>query len=385
MLSLKKLYILSLILLLFLFISPCSVLAEDTLTITTYYPSPYGVYREMRAKRIAIGDNYIDNADYTWEESDGDGGEIDYLADLVVEGNVGIGTTNPSDVLEIDGTNPILKIGSRIRIKADESNNDAWFGAGSDLNKIKFGDADFSSAMMTISTATGNVGIGTTAPGAKLDIYNPDTVSNIAPFAITNADTDTWSMGLYGTSAYGLYIDAPPDTNCHGYYGTGACRLNDYAEMMEFSEMPKDGDIIVIDKDRPGFIKVSDQSNSQDIVGVASENPAMVIGSYGISIKGWKNNQPKDGTYIYPLALSGRKIINVTDENGDIKPGDKIISSSLKGYGAKAFESGQVVGMAIGGFSSSPEDETVTLPNGRKVKVGKLLIIINVGYARIAP
>ncbi|MDD5568157.1 MAG: hypothetical protein PHY88_03010, partial [Candidatus Omnitrophica bacterium] len=46
------------------FLSP--VFAEDTLTITTYYPSPYGVYRELRAKRIAIGDDYIDGANYTW-------------------------------------------------------------------------------------------------------------------------------------------------------------------------------------------------------------------------------------------------------------------------------------------------------------------------------
>ena len=79
------------------------------------------------------------------------------------DGNVGIGCT-PGDVLEIDGTNPILKIGNRIRIKADESNNNAWFGIGSDLNTINLGDADFGTAYMTIKGATGRVGIGTTAP-----------------------------------------------------------------------------------------------------------------------------------------------------------------------------------------------------------------------------
>jgi len=60
----------------------------------------------MRSQRLAIGDNYIDNPDYTWEEENGDGGEIDYLADLVVEGNVGIGTTNPNpnSILELSST-----------------------------------------------------------------------------------------------------------------------------------------------------------------------------------------------------------------------------------------------------------------------------------------
>jgi len=87
-----------------LFILPTLLLASDeTLTITTYYPSPYGVYNEMRSKRIAIGDNYINNADYTWELTDGDGGEVDYLADLVVEGNVGIGTVTPAEKMEVSG------------------------------------------------------------------------------------------------------------------------------------------------------------------------------------------------------------------------------------------------------------------------------------------
>jgi len=57
----------------------------------------------MRAKRIAIGDNYFDGAEVPWEEINGDGGLIDYLADLVVEGNVGIGTVNPNTALDLNG------------------------------------------------------------------------------------------------------------------------------------------------------------------------------------------------------------------------------------------------------------------------------------------
>jgi len=69
----------------------------ETITITTYYPAPFGVYKELRAKRMAIGDNYYDASGYAW------GVNIDSDADLVVEGNVGIGTDNPQAKLDVDG------------------------------------------------------------------------------------------------------------------------------------------------------------------------------------------------------------------------------------------------------------------------------------------
>jgi hypothetical protein len=98
--SKPKFFLLSLILTLTV---PFLSLAEETLTITTYYPSPYGVYREMRSQRIAIGETYFDGAEVPWEEINGDGGLIDYLADLVVEGNMGIGTSDPAEKLEVAG------------------------------------------------------------------------------------------------------------------------------------------------------------------------------------------------------------------------------------------------------------------------------------------
>jgi hypothetical protein len=107
-----------------LFCLPALALADETLTITTYYPSPYGVYRELRSNRMAIGDNYIQSGTYDWEASDGDGGEIDYNADLVVEGNVGIGTTTPSVKLEVGGA---------VRVGLLSDNNNSTVGEGSRL------------------------------------------------------------------------------------------------------------------------------------------------------------------------------------------------------------------------------------------------------------
>src|SRR3989338_4510952 len=69
---------------------------EETLTIATYYPAPYGVYNEMRAKRMAVGDNYHSGSAYPWDTGGGCAGNEICNADLVVEGNIGIGTASPS-------------------------------------------------------------------------------------------------------------------------------------------------------------------------------------------------------------------------------------------------------------------------------------------------
>src|SRR3989338_5905340 len=68
---------------------------EETLNITTYYPAPYGVYNEMRAKRMAVGTNYYNGSAYPWDTGGGCAGNEICNADLVVQGNVGIGTTAP--------------------------------------------------------------------------------------------------------------------------------------------------------------------------------------------------------------------------------------------------------------------------------------------------
>src|SRR3989338_9233991 len=76
--------------------------SEETITVTTYYPAPYGVYNETRAKRMAIGDSYYDGSQFCWSADPSC--VLDNIAanaDLVVEGNVGIGTPSPAAVLHV--------------------------------------------------------------------------------------------------------------------------------------------------------------------------------------------------------------------------------------------------------------------------------------------
>jgi len=68
--------------------------ADERITITTYYPSPAGVYNQLQTNSLGVGDN------------DGDGkldsGDVPITpGDVWIKGKVGIGTTNPLQTIDI--------------------------------------------------------------------------------------------------------------------------------------------------------------------------------------------------------------------------------------------------------------------------------------------
>ena len=64
--------------------------AEEKITLSTFYPAPYGDYDELAANKMVVGPTYAVPAG---------------LADLVVEGNVGIGAQDPLGYkLYVNGT-----------------------------------------------------------------------------------------------------------------------------------------------------------------------------------------------------------------------------------------------------------------------------------------
>lgn len=68
----------------FILINALYVFAEEKITLTTYYPAPYGVYRELRVNQMAIGSNYRNTSlsDGTLIVSD----KLDVGGDFMVSG-----------------------------------------------------------------------------------------------------------------------------------------------------------------------------------------------------------------------------------------------------------------------------------------------------------
>jgi hypothetical protein len=89
-------------------------------------------------------------------------------------GNVGIGTTSPGQLLEVEGSNPRILVSAQ-----DSSNPELNFETGgtysTDWAIYKHyweGDLRFYNGFdaLTLEYATGNVGIGTTSPAGRLDV-----------------------------------------------------------------------------------------------------------------------------------------------------------------------------------------------------------------------
>ncbi len=121
------------------------------------------------------------------------------------------------------------------------------------------------------------------------------------------------------------------------WYGGGA----DFAEMLPAAEELQPGDVLVIGPD--GTLLLSSEPYQTSVAGVYSTQPGFVGG------------QPVEGEIAgtIPLAVVGMVPVKVSAENGPIRPGDLLVTSSTLGYAMKAGPNppqGTVIGKALEGL-----------------------------------
>lgn len=223
---------------------------------------------------------------------------------VTVNGNVGIGTANPASMLDVRGniaTNGVFGF-SNVTQTTSPYGTYIWAPASQSMA--------FSSnnAERMRITANGNVGIGTNNPQAKLDVAG-----------WTRTDV--------------LQIDG------------GA----DLAEPFAIAGQPEPGQVVVIDPDHTGQLRIADQPYDRTVAGVIS-------GAGGLR-PGMTMQQPEivQGE-AHPVALTGRVYAWADASFGSIQPGDLLTTSSTPGHAMKVSDYQQAQGAVLGKAMSTLEE-----------------------------
>ena len=133
----------------------------------------------------------------------------------------------------------------------------------------------------------------------------------------------------------------------------------DLAEVYYGDTSYEEGTVVSVNSAINNGVKESSVSYDRTVVGVVSAKPGLVIGDAG-----------NGATNL--VALSGRVPVKVNTENGEIKAGDYLTTSSTPGVAMKATKSGAIIGTALTDFGGEGTGEVIVfvkngVSNGSKL------------------
>lgn len=149
-------------------------------------------------------------------------------------------------------------------------------------------------------------------------------------------EPDAFVVSINGTN------QARIDSMGKGFFNGGTQMGGaDVAEFVLTTGAPRPGDVVEIDSENPGHFRLSALANSTAVAGVISTQPGVSLNASDGAAA------PVDGPQ---LALVGRVPVKVTAENGPIRPGDLLVTSTVPGRamrGPLIPAAGTVIGKAL--------------------------------------
>ncbi len=188
---------------------------EEKITIITYYPAPFGVYNELRSRKMAIGDEYVDNAgDYCWQ---GEGCSNEIPENIRLQVNTPGSYLSIGEMTIAGGSARGLHIGTTHDLSG--KGGGIWYTTNTSGGNLSVASTDYMSIdtsedpttgrqypirMQTWSDSgswkLGNVGIGTVTPRAVLDVAS--TTSGFVPPRMSAFQRDVISSPVEGSMVY---------------------------------------------------------------------------------------------------------------------------------------------------------------------------------------
>lgn len=279
----------------------------------------------------------------------------------ISNGNVGIGTTNPGYGLSVERAGTQMSLswdGTNSATFDEEAGASArlvvWPGPGNSLllsgtpntspvnleftrfdgsiwHQSLIGYDDASDQLQLYSNGgqvqllggnglyvPGSVGIGTTSPGATLEVNGNFKLTTNSGASITFQDGTTQSTAYTGVTCGGDYAESVDVAGKRSAY--------------------EPGDVLVISSSQNGDVVKSNEPYSTLVAGIYSTKPGTV---------GRRQTTPTSPDEI-PMAMVGIVPTKVSAENGPIHKGDLLVTASLKGYAMKGTDRGRMLGAVIG-------------------------------------
>ncbi len=332
------------------------------------------------------------------ESPDGYGGY--FIGRGYFSGNVGIGTTNPTTKLDVNGTvratgfqMPTGAGAGRV-LTSDASGNATWqdLPAGATVWAV--------SGNNIYNTNTGNVGIGTTLPIARLHVlggnWNTETtngdfvigdstyrlkigiaragsgaghatiaaqggVNLLSLGAGTTLDTQR-TLTITGDGKVGIGTISPATTlEVNGTTRTKVLEITgaDLAEKFPTTEKIEPGMVVEIDPDHPGHLRLSRSAYNKRVAGI-------VAGANGLSTGVILGNLEGSEKQL-PIAMSGHVWVYADATERAIEPGDLLTTAERPGYAMAVDPNRPAHGAILGKAMTRLE----------KGKTGMVLVLVN--------